>query len=67
MMTNVSFIYQRKTKHRDISKNKKKTNPQNNKPKKSIRETKNFFDNKHIKKQRQSSEKNIFNKQQYNK
>ena len=55
MMMNASFTYQRKTEHHDISKNQRKTNHQNSELKKSIRETKNSFDNKHIKKRRQSS------------
>ena len=67
MMMNVSFTYQKKTEHHSTSKNKKKTNHQNSEPKKSIRETKNFFDNEHIKKRRQSSEKIIFSKQRHDK
>ena len=65
MMINVSFTYQKKTKHRGTSKNQRRTNHQNSELKKSIRETKSSFDNEHTKKQRQSSEKIIFSKQRH--
>ena len=65
IIINILFTYQRKMKHRDISKNQRRINHQNNELKKSIRKTKKSFNNEHIKKQRQSLKKIISSKQRH--